>query len=146
MEKKSSFQMNRNLITRNVPRLDSDHTLVCLKVSAVTFPSHAHLPTRFGPDEPGDGTEVVVVGADEDPEHRGLSAAPLHVLGGLCVGLHLYWRLTPRIRFYKTKVNRHCSRSGKWREGGREAWNGSQRTVLGCRAWVCFRKQKVNHM
>lgn len=58
-----------------------------------------HLSTCFGPDEPGDGTEVVVVGADEDPEHGGLGAAPLHILGGLRVGLHLYWRLTPRIRF-----------------------------------------------
>lgn len=105
--------------------LDSAHMLVRLKVSAGGFLGHAHLSTCFGPDEPGDGTEVVVVGADEDPEHGGLGAAPLHILRGLRVGLHLYWRLTPRIRFYKTKVNRHCSRSGKWRKGGREARNGS---------------------
>lgn len=59
----------------------------------------AYLSTSFGPNEPGNGTEIVIIRANEDPEHRGLSTAPLHVLRRLNVWLHLYWRLTPRICF-----------------------------------------------
>lgn len=62
-------------------------------------PELVHLSACLAPNQPGNGTEVVIVGADEDTEHGGLGPAPLHILGGLTVGLHLYWCLTPRIRF-----------------------------------------------
>lgn len=98
--------------------LDSDH--VSPSEADSIFIRHAHLSTCFGPNQPGDGTEIVVVRADEDPEHGGLSATPLHVLGGLGVGLHLYWCLTPRVRFYETKVKQWSRNSNGRKERERE--------------------------
>lgn len=63
------------------------------------FTRYTYLPTSLGPDEPGNGTEIVIIRANEDPEHRGLGTTPLHVFGRLDIWLHLYWRLTSRIRF-----------------------------------------------
>lgn len=92
--------MNRSLrITRNVLLFGQGLPVFTLKFLKQGFTTQAYLSTSFGPDEPGNGTEIVIICADEDPEHGGLGATPLHVLRRLNVWLHLYWRLTPRIRF-----------------------------------------------
>lgn len=67
-----------------------------------------HLSAALGADQLGDGAEVVVVGPDEDPEERGLRAAPLHRLG-LAAQLHLHGGLTARVPLCQRGKNKVIS-------------------------------------
>lgn len=75
-----------------------DHVSGCLLNSKQTqFMEHeasgAHLSAGLGADEPRDGTEVVVVRPDENPEERSLGAAPVHRFS-FTRQLHLHRSLT----------------------------------------------------
>lgn len=67
---------------------------------------HTYLSAALGADQPGYGAEVVVVGADEDPEERSLCAAPFHRLS-LATQLHLHRGLTARVPLCQQQQDIH---------------------------------------
>ena len=58
----------------------------------------AHLSAGLGANEASDGAVVVVVGADEHPEERGLRPTPVHRLQGLPAQLQAHRGLAARVR------------------------------------------------
>ncbi len=67
--------------------------------------SGVYLSAGLCTDESGDSTEVVIVSADEHPEERGFSAAPVHILRRLWAQLQLHWSLTAGVRLCMNKMN-----------------------------------------
>lgn len=69
------------------------------QVSELYYCPSAHLSAGLCGDEASDGTVVVIVCPDENPEEGRLRAAPLHGLW-FSAQLHLHRCLTPRVSFY----------------------------------------------
>lgn len=78
------------MILQNKPHLDS---LYC----------PTHLSAGLGANEASNGTEVVIVSANEYTEKGGLCSAPVYVLGRIR-NLQFHWSLAAGIRLY-TQTN-----------------------------------------